>query len=173
MMFLSNWLSKKLPKCEDKHLSKKQLTEIATQFRQAIITAKNNCEFDPHDRMSRFPSDCCDDTADLFTHYLFQKYGIMSKRVNGTCWDEDSKCRQGHAWQEIDGIIIDLTGSQFKDRNNFLNYDNIIYVGPMDSFHELFEVYYSELSTGIQNLNSSSWKRMNSLYKTITRYLAE
>lgn len=36
-------------------------------------------------------------------------------------------------------IIIDITGDQYYDNREFLNYSKSVYVGAMDDFHSLFE----------------------------------
>ena len=153
-------------------MTKEQLMDIATQFRQAIVTAKEDGAFDYKDRMSRFPRGCCDDTADLFAHYLYHKYRIISTRVDGSHYDGNPGNNCSHSWQEIDGLVIDLTGSQFKCDPVFLSYDKDVYVGPMDAFHRLFEVERQEPSRGIEDLGGC-WDRMRGLYETIIRYLAD
>ena len=44
--------------------------KIAKAFRAAIISARNDREFNYRDRMSNFPRGCCDDSCDLLTHLL-------------------------------------------------------------------------------------------------------
>ena len=64
--------------------------------------------------MNNFPHDCCDDTADLFTHYLYHQFGVDSIRIDGEYYDKIyGHC--GHSWQETEGWIIDLTGDQFEN----------------------------------------------------------
>lgn len=98
-------------------MTKAQLEKEANRFRQAIEDAKAAGEFKPDryksERMNNFPHDCCDDAADLFTHYLFQKYKIDSIRIDGEYYDEKiGHC--AHSWQVTDGWLIDLTGDQFE-----------------------------------------------------------
>lgn len=121
--------------------------------------------------MSGFPRGCCDDTADLFAHYLYQKYGIVSLRVDGSYHDGDPEHNCGHSWQEVEGLIIDLTGDQFKYDPVFLNYDQEVYIGSLDKFHALFEVEYREPSYGIESLGSDCWNRMRRLYNIIVEYI--
>ncbi len=77
-------------------MNKKNLEKEADTFRYAIEKARDAGEFDSksfnREPMSNFPKDCCDDTADLFTHYLFQKYNVDSIRIDGEYYDE----RYGH-----------------------------------------------------------------------------
>ena len=37
-------------------------------------------------------------------------------------------------------LVIDITGDQFKDKEEYLNYNERVYVGEMDAFHSLFEI---------------------------------
>ena len=53
----------------------------------------------------------------------------------------DDEGVQSHAWLELsDGVIVDITGDQFKYDKVFLNYNVPVYVGKMDAFHALFDV---------------------------------
>lgn len=155
-------------------MTEDQLKTEATKFRKAIEKARNAGEFRPSsykpERMNNFPYDCCDDTADLFTHYLFHKFGIDSIRVDGQYYDKDyGYCY--HSWQETDGWIVDLTGDQFDNDSSVLIKTNEVYVGKMDNFHRQFKIARSELSCGIDCLVSGSWDRMQSLYQKIIRYM--
>lgn len=154
-------------------MTKAQLTNLATRFRQAIVTAKKERAFLRNDRMSEFPRGCCDDTADLFSHYLYHEYGTVSIRIDGSYHDGNPENSCGHSWQEVDGLIVDLTGSQgqFKYDPLFLNYDKDVYVGSTDDFHALFRVERGEPCRGIEDLSSDCWNRMYGLYETIMRYL--
>ena len=51
-------------------MEENELYQIAFYFREAIIAAKTNGEFNFRDRMHRFPGGCCDDTCDLLGFYL-------------------------------------------------------------------------------------------------------
>lgn len=146
-------------------MKKEKLTDIAIKFHQAIVTAKKNRAFHYYDRMSRFPFGCCDDVADLFAHYLYHEYGIISLRVDGSYYDENSANNCSHSWQEIGDLIIDLTGSQFINDPVLLNYSKEVYVGSIDEFHMLFEIDNRKPSRGIEDLNERCWGRMNGLYK--------
>ena len=94
-------------------MTKEKLESEAYKFRQAIEKARNAGDFKTSvcgfERMNNFPRDCCDDTADLFTHYLFHEFNVDSVRIDGEYYDKDyGRC--GHSWQETEGWIIDLTG---------------------------------------------------------------
>jgi len=152
-------------------MTKYQLRQEAASFRDAIVRAKRDRAFGRRDRMNEFPRGCCDDIADLFTHYLYHKYGVDSIRVDGDYYDGNFDNNCSHSWQEVGKSIVDITGDQFKYDPVFLNYDKSVYVGPMDDFHSLFDIKRAEYSCGIENLNIDSWDRMYELYNTILSYM--
>lgn len=91
-------------------MEENELYQIAFYFREAIIAAKTNGEFNFRDRMHRFPGGCCDDTCDLLGFYLREKYRIHTSQRNGYYEAEMTN----HAWLITDDlIIIDITGDQF------------------------------------------------------------
>ena len=91
-------------------MGENELFQIAFYFRNAIITAKCNGEFDSKDRMHRFPSGCCDDSCDLLGFYLWEKYNMHTSQIIGYYDDEMTN----HVWLITDDkIIIDITGDQF------------------------------------------------------------
>lgn len=121
--------------------------------------------------MHGFPIDCCDDSADLLAHYFFSEFGRCSYRVDGEIYDDTASMTRGHAWIEINGMIVDITGDQFKFDEIFLNYDKKVFVGSGDEFHSLFMIMRREISLGIESLGEMSHDRMYWLYNTILRYL--
>ena len=91
-------------------MGENELYQIAFHFREAIVAAKTNGEFNFRDRMHRFPGGCCDDTCDLIGFYLWGKYRIHTSQRNGYYEAEMTN----HAWLITDArIIIDITGDQF------------------------------------------------------------
>ena len=124
-------------------MTRDELLLEATRFRRAIEKAKVAGEFVPQrfkpERMNNFPHDCCDDTADLFTHYLYHEFGIDSIRVDGEYYDSALKCTCGHSWQETDGWLVDLTGDQFENDPSIPIKASPVYVGKMDAFHSQFK----------------------------------
>lgn len=99
-------------------MTKQELLYEANRFRQAIEKAKAAGEFIPQkykqERMNNFPHDCCDDTADLFTYYLYHKFRIDSIRVDSEYYDSYREYTCGHSWQKTGGWIIDLTGDHLR-----------------------------------------------------------
>lgn len=57
---------------------------------------------------------------------------------------------QSHAWVELgDGLIVDITGDQFYDDEEHLNYNKAVYVGKVDRFHRLFSIQQTKHIGGI------------------------
>lgn len=158
-------------------MNKSDLLREAKQFRKAIEKARDADEFAPKgfkpERMNEFPNDCCDDTADLFTHYLFHKFGIDSIRVDGSFYDDALEITRGHSWQEIDGWVIDLTGDQFDKVPAVLIKGPAVYVGRKGRFQQQFDIKRTVNSCGIECLGDDCKDRMYWLYNTIMKYLEE
>ena len=156
-------------------MTKQELLHEANRFRQAIEGAKAAGEFISQrfrqERMNNFPHDCCDDTADLFTHYLYHVFGIDSIRVDSEYYDSYRGYTCWHSWQETNGWIVDLTGDQFEDDPSVSIKAVSVYVGKMDAFHRQFAIKRKEHSCGIECLGEGCWDRMYSLYDAIIKYL--
>ena len=156
-------------------MTREELLMEAVKFRGAIENARDKGEFTiqrfKSDRMKHFPYDCCDDTADLFVHYLYHVFGIDSIRVDSEYYDNRLKCTCGHSWQETDGWLIDLTGDQFTNDPSVQIKSEAVYVGKMDSFHRQFMIKRKVHSCGIECLGDGSWERMYGLYSAIMKYI--
>ena len=152
-------------------MNKNELTIHAIRFRRAIEKAKAQGKFVPQGRkveiMNQFPYDCCDDTADLFIHYLYDQFGIDSIKIIGVYHDDKMNCDCCHAWQITCGWHIDLTGDQFDKDSSILIKTHPIYVGRMDDFHRQFKIQVKEHSCGIPCLSETAHERMNGLYNII------
>ncbi len=55
-------------------MGENELYQIAFHFREAIVAAKTNGEFNFRDRMHRFPGGCCDETVVLLSHKKADSY---------------------------------------------------------------------------------------------------
>ncbi|MBR3311412.1 MAG: hypothetical protein IKG15_06225 [Solobacterium sp.] len=156
-------------------MTREELLFEATRFRRAIEKAKEAGEFIPKrfkpERMNNFPHDCCDDTADLFTNYLYHEFEIDSIRINASYYDKRLKCDCYHDWQEIDGWIVDLTGDQFENDPSVPIKAGSIYVGKMDDFHRQFKISRQEHSCGIECLGDGCLDRMYGLYNAIMKHM--
>ena len=151
----------------------KDIIRLAKQFRSAIEIARDSGDFDNDFSFNRFPRGCCGDTSDLLAEFLL-KYGIRTEYVCGTYRDGTFENMQSHAWLLIDKhIIVDITGDQFRNNSDFLNYDKPVYIGVMDEFHRLFDVEKSDIHRfiSIYELDGPALPRLDKLYKKIIQYI--
>ena len=68
-------------------------------------------------------------------------------------------------------IIIDITGDQFCDREEFLRYNKQVYVGKMDKMHRLFKINNKYECRGLAGVGDINEFRLCSLYGKIKKYL--
>lgn len=134
-----------------------ELDSEAKLFRNAIDQAKWNIP--TNYRMHGFPRGCCDDATDLFAHYLNQKYGILTTRVDGAYYPDSIENRDRHTWLEVNSLIVDLTADQYP------NYQRI-YIGPYDDFHNRYEMK-RQTYRGFTDPGSSCWGWMQEIYDLI------
>lgn len=107
----------------------KELETLVFNFRKAIETAKANNE--PGELFRKFPVGQCGNTSDILAQYLIDN-GINSiTYVNGTYYGDDYNDRRAHTWLVVNGLVIDITGDQFKNEAEPLKNDVPIYIGPM------------------------------------------
>ncbi|MBQ8178345.1 MAG: hypothetical protein IJ033_04045 [Clostridia bacterium] len=141
----------------------KSIIDLVWEFRQAIDIAKANRKFNYRDRFSRFPNGCCDDACDLLGKYLLGK-GIHTVQIQGTFRDGDPEHTTGHAWLQLDdGIIIDITGDQFRYDELFLKFNQPVYVGEISVFHSLFEI-----DRTVSNCDVDRNSRLKEIYEIIS-----
>ena len=149
------------------------LYRIAADFRRGIDQAQNADEFVDDIWFRQYPRACCGDTSLLLGHYLLSK-GIRTYYVCGNYRQGDFDDYQSHAWLITeDGIIIDITGDQFKYKAHFFYYDIPVYVGENDDFHDLFDVEPRDvrISVPLDQISCLDENRLPSLYKTIIKYM--
>ena len=72
-----------------------------------------------------FPSCACGDSSDLLGEWLTE-FGVSG--LEYVCGE-----LQGHAWLELDGLIIDITVDQFESRTEK------VYISEDRSFHNQFK----------------------------------
>lgn len=117
-----------------KKMNVEEIYNITEKFHLAILDAKFDRRFHYRDRMSNFPSGCCDDASDLLAYYLIKKYNLYTEQGNGTYRDENPYNNTNHAWLVLDRkIIIDITAAQFRFCGAF---SKDIYVGKSFSFYQ-------------------------------------
>jgi hypothetical protein len=88
------------------------LWTLASRFRSAI-RATDPAEIDPQVRfiVAAFPKGVCGAVCFLLGHYLRENGFSEAEYVNGIRPADG----ESHAWIEIDGIIVDITGDQFDE----------------------------------------------------------
>lgn len=147
------------------------LFDLVFAFRNAVEKAHDNGDFDNVDCFCDFPNGCCGLASELLGHFLLE-HGIESDYVCGDYIQHDKDIYQSHAWLKLeDGIIIDITGDQFKNRDEFFNYDKSIYIGPMDDFHNLFVYDFSKKSMRIEDNIGYGNLFLVQLYSVLQKYL--
>ena len=106
--------------------------DIASSFRDAIQSAVQAGELR---EMASFPHGCCTYASDLLQRYLLEQ-GIVTWYLSGQ-YDYGWKA-ESHAWLETeDGMVIDITGDQYRYKN--LKFTDPVYVGVRnDGFHDKF-----------------------------------
>ena len=145
--------------------------DLVISFRKAIEYAVSYQMFPSDDRMSRFPKGCCDDACDLLGMYL-KMNGIKTRQILGTFRDDNLEHIQNHAWLLMDnGIIIDITGDQFSDRKELLNYNTKTFVSTEDSFHKLFRERKTVENIDFQSSTVDGTKRLKKDYAIIMKCL--
>ena len=110
-------------------------------------------------RLFQNNEDCADTYATLLQ--------LISDGTLQNLWAEEidySKALSGH-------VIMDITGDQFKEDEEFLNYDRQVHVGEMDAFHQLFEIDGISECEGLNGISKFNIDRIQKLYSTIVRYV--
>ena len=113
------------------------LEELVINFRKAIESAKANGE--PGELFRKFPVGQCGHVSDLLAQYLIDKGIRPITYVNGTYCGKCGSVIQAHTWLVVDGLVIDITGDQFKYHKMPLTNDVPIYIGPMTRYYQLFD----------------------------------
>lgn len=146
----------------------KDIYNIATAFRAAIMDAKFDGRFHSKDRMSNFPRGCCDDSCDLLAYYLYTEYNIHTRQVIGTYRDKNPYNTTNHAWLVMDNnTIVDITGDQFAV---LVGFNEEVYVGKKNSFYKRLERERKQIS---ENYNIVQDARLWNDYKIIMSYVSE
>lgn len=150
-------------------MEKEQLSQLASDFREAIerLIKKRN---DPYDMLLGFPRGKCGFVSSLFQRYLHEQFGEEVLYVTSS-----RDCPESHAWLETDkGIIIDITGDQYFDRENEFFYNIPVYVGTLDDFHKAFgkckKSYYVE--HGASPFRDDSSLKIDKTYETIIKEMS-
>jgi len=147
-----------------------ELENYARTVRKAIELAVKKGEII---EMKLFPCGCCGFASDILQRFLYEK-GIETLSLSGKIIDSPEKSRS-HIWLETkEGIVIDITGDQFK-YDTICPFDKPVYVGERnDSFHDKFETdkgycysLESNLFANPFDINTKEEKR----YETVMKYI--
>ena len=153
----------------------KDLECLVVKFRNAIDIAKEKGAFHNFPLIRYFPSGCCDMASDLLSQFLLEN-NIRTYSVHGTFWGNSPEEIQPHTWLITDNnTIIDITGDQYRSYPAPLNYNEPIYVGKTDCFHNQFDVEDNDIceNTGLSAyMNNDEWNGiMSSVYGIILKYI--
>lgn len=119
-----------------------KIRELAEEFRQAIIDAKNDGAFAHYSPMKYFPRGCCEVASDLLAEYL-RSNGIETHGVFGIFYYNNDTDYYPHEWlvlQNHEEIIIDITGDQFCFEKLLDCYSIPVYMGTVDDMHRKFKI---------------------------------
>lgn len=120
-----------------------------------IIKARRIFELH-HEQISKtyfgnFPSGSCGSTASIIAEYLINK-GI--ENIEYVCGVRNN---DSHAWLEINGMIIDITGDQFVD-----GVDGV-FISSNRDFHDQFTSQKRSLQPGISDFLCFEFNKFNAL----------
>lgn len=120
----------------------------------------------------KFPRGCCGDASDLLARYLLES-GIRTSGVSGTFRSAGFESAQTHMWLiDEDGLIIDITGDQFRFNPLLLNYSEPVYYGPEDDFHRLFEIDGCNINVGeFERYNNPARNSLIEAYSALHQYI--
>ena len=89
-----------------------ELETLVRNFRKAIEAAQTNYELGEFFR--KFPTGQCGHSSDMLAQYLIDNGIGPITYVSGTYYGDDSEDRWCHAWLVVDGLVVDITGDQFR-----------------------------------------------------------
>ena len=147
-----------------------ELLHLVCSFRNALEAASAAGEFNHDCAFWGFPNGCCGDTCDLLGQYLIS-HGIKTGYTSGVWSGPNYKCYT-HAWLvNKDGLVIDITGDQFRDDSQFFNFNCAIYIGQETSFHQLFQERSSRVWLPFHKLGCMEPCRLPRIYNQIMKYV--
>lgn len=151
-------------------ISENEIEKIVKKIRTAIEDAKTARESGEFFR--RFPVGQCGHTSDVLAQYFIDNGIGPITYVNGTYYGDDWEDIWSHTWLLIDGLVVDITGDQFKFHEKPLQNNIHVYIGPMTEWYYLFEVARS----GIHEHNGleKSWTgyyELKRCYETMRKYM--
>ena len=155
-------------KKERGNVSRLDVERLVKSFRKAVEEAQEYGAFKNDTTLCDFPRACCGDICFLLGQFLLE-HEIPTWRVEGI------KNGHTHAWLSTedpelsDEWIVDITGDQYKNDKEFMNYGKRVYVDATDGFHALFKLIGYYQTTKINELGLASWQkeRLWKLYDSI------
>jgi hypothetical protein len=84
------------------------LRQFAVAFRARLDAGRDSL---PKDACAHFPAGCCGIASEALAEAVRGRMGLAATYVCGSRHSEAGWTT--HAWLEVDGVIIDLTGDQF------------------------------------------------------------
>lgn len=156
----------------------REIKQLAMKFWKAIDEAHEDGKLRSYPLFSRFPKECCDLTCDLLAQYL-SEYGIETYQMRGTYENDASR---HHVWLlTYDGIVIDITGDQFKDKLLPAEQIQTVHVGTEGSLHRIFcmdrerweNTRFTDVNefTGFEGRSSPRQQTLMDVYDIICLYL--
>jgi hypothetical protein len=88
-----------------------EIEAAATQFRSALDGIDRALW--EHIHINNFPRGACGHCAELLARYLHDRFGVIPDYVSHNLDRGDGALEDGHAWLELNGFLIDISGDQF------------------------------------------------------------
>lgn len=134
---------------------------LAETFRRGIELTTFECF-----PMNHFPLGCCGEASMLLSQYYIDN-GIQAWYQNGNYHTSVEGIIQSHAWIVLEkGIIVDITGDQFKNKFEYGFFDTPVYVGKEKAFHKMF-IKEALRPGGYRVYDEATVRRCDALYKLI------
>lgn len=157
-----------------------EIRHLAEEFREGIERARDKGAISSRTTKTTlycFPDGCCEIGSELLAKFLFD-HGIQTRIIHGEYNYDCYEKRFPHTWLEtVEGIIIDITESQYINNPVFSRYSlSQCYVGYPDQFHELFNDARRDdgLFQGFDRLEKTyqRFAKPELLYKTILQFIS-
>lgn len=116
-------------------------------------------------RGGTFPRACCGDTSNIMASLIFDEFDKIFGYFGGRYYGYNPLMSYGsssHAWLVRDGILVDITISQFNDRGYHFPKS---WVGKSSKFHKEFEEQTSYLDGRHFRISNNSY--LNVAYNLI------
>lgn len=92
-------------------LSEQKILDIARRFRAALNQV--DASLWAHVAVTDFPKAACGHASEMLGKHLRELLGVDPDYVVKDNYEPGGSWRGGHAWLEIDDLVIDITGDQF------------------------------------------------------------